>query len=69
MLCRVKIMKLCRKHQVVNIIDHFLHWTMLVKSMFNIFLETLSIYNGKINGIVLLYEKLCEAWYAPLLHL
>lgn len=59
MFCKVKIMKPCRKNQVLNSID-FLHWTMLAKLMFNIFLETLSICNGKMNGIVLLCVKLCE---------
>lgn len=66
MFCRVKIMKPCTKNQVLKTIDHFLHWTMLVKLLFNIFLRTLSICNGKMNGIVLLYVKLCELWYAPL---
>ncbi len=69
MFCRVKIMKPCKKNQVLNIIDHFLHWTMLAKSVFNIFVETLTICNGKMSGIVLLYVKLCELWYAPLPHL
>ncbi len=69
MFCKVKIRKPCRKNQVLNIIDHFLHWTMLAKLVFNIFLETLLICNGKMNAIVLLCVKLCEPWYAPLPHL
>ncbi len=65
MFCRVKIIKPCKKNQVLNTINHFLHWEMLVKLVFNIFLGTLWICNQKMNGIVLLYVKLCELWYAP----